>query len=112
MTIENQLSILIGLAIAALISFIGKSVVDSIAKLKNFYKKGEYSWAIDMTIEAACLLAEKMFKSGEGKKKLEFVLNYVKTEALRMGVDIDMVEVTNKINKFVDEVINAVKTDE
>jgi hypothetical protein len=109
MTLETQITVLISLAVAALLTVTAKYLIDIIQTLKKNVKTTNLGWMIEMTIEAGCLLAEKMFKSGEGQKKLAFVLNYVKSEAQRLGINIDMVEVTNLINKFVDEVINEGK---
>ena len=109
MTLETQITVLISLAVAALLTVTAKYLIDIIQTLKKNVKTTNLGWMIEMTIEAGCLLAEKMFKSGEGQQKLGFVLNYVKMEALRMGITVDTTEVIRLINKFVDDVINEGK---
>lgn len=109
MGLETQITILITLAVGAALAVLTKYSIEIWQMVRKNIKTNQYGWMIELTVEAGCLLAEKLFKSGEGQKKLAFVLNYVKTEAQRMGVNIDMVEVTNMINKFVDDVINEGK---
>lgn len=114
MTIETQVTLLIGMAIATLFAVFTKYTLDIIEYVKSKSKASGYGWAVNMAIEAGCEMAEKMFQSGEGQKKLEFVLQYAEDEAKRMGIKFDKVQATEIINKYVEDVINAARkvTDE
>ena len=111
MNIETQTTLLIGMAIATLFAAFTKYTLDIIAHIRKNAKASGYGWAVDMAIEAGCEMAEKMFKSGEGQQKLNFVLQYAADEAARMGIKFDKVKAIESINKYVNDVINKTRKD-
>jgi hypothetical protein len=94
--------------IVALVTFVLGMVVGAVLLRAYEYWAGQpksaKEWAIKMMIEAAALTAEKMFLGqGRGEEKLNFVLNWVRDEAAKEGLNFDVDAVTKWVTEFVDE---------
>lgn len=92
--------------------FLVTNAADGIRILKKWADiNPKYHFAVDFAIEIACTLAEKLFESGEGQKKLEFAVEYVVGMAKQYGITLDEKAIIDAINKYVEEVINAGRKD-
>lgn len=92
---------------------IGMFIAYTSAKAYAWFNKNKsqpYGFALEWFVESSCELVEKLYVGkGRGKEKLKNALQIIEGECARSGITFDVDQITEMINKYVLETINAVK---